>query len=91
MEGLDVRVMVTGLFNIISNGDFKVDMKNSVTAMRNLMAAGVRVHGVNCVGVLANSIRGIDIFKILTPSHIKNWLIDSEDFQSDSASLFQEA
>lgn len=85
MEGLDVKVMVTGMFNLVSNGDFKVDMENSITAMRNLMAAGVRVHGVNCVGVLANSVRGIDIFKIITPSHIKNWLIDSEDFQSDSA------
>lgn len=85
MEGLDVRVMVTGLFNIIPNGDFKVDMENSIIAMRNLMAAGVRVHGVNCVGVLANSVRGIDIFKILTPSHIKNWLIDSDDYESDTA------
>jgi phosphatidylserine/phosphatidylglycerophosphate/cardiolipin synthase-like enzyme len=80
MEGLDVRVMVTGMFNLVSNGDFKVDMENSIIAMRNLMAAGVRVHGVNCVGV-----RGIDIFKIITPSHIKNWLIDSEDYQMDSA------
>jgi len=85
MEGLDVRVMVTGMFNLVSNGDFKVDMQNSIIAMRNLMASGVRVHGVNCVGVLANSVRGIDIFKILTPSHIKNWLIDSEDYQMDSA------
>lgn len=85
MEGLDVRVMVTGLFNLISNGDFKVDMENSVIAMRNMMAAGIRVHGVNCKGLLANSIRGIDIFKILTPSHIKNWLIDSDDYQSDTA------
>ncbi|MFI5390961.1 MAG: phosphatidylserine/phosphatidylglycerophosphate/cardiolipin synthase family protein [Bacteriovoracales bacterium] len=85
MEGLDVRVMVTGMFNIVANGDFKVDMENSVIAMRNLMAAGVRVHGVNCVGVLANSVRGIDIFKILTPSHIKNWLIDSDDYKSDTA------
>ncbi len=85
MQGLDVRVLVTGLFNIIANGDYKVVMENSTIAMRNMMAAGIRVHGVSCKGVLANSIRGIDIFRILTPAHLKNWLIDSEDPQLESA------
>ncbi len=85
MEGLDVRVMVTALFNIITNKDFKVDMENSTIVLRNMMAAGIRVHGFGCKGFLANEVRGIDLFKILRPSHVKNWIIDGEDYTLDSA------
>ncbi len=79
MEGVDVKVIVTPLFNIISNKDFKVDMENATIALRNMMAAGIRIHGFGCKGFLDNEIRGLDLFKLLRPSHVKNWIIDGED------------
>jgi phosphatidylserine/phosphatidylglycerophosphate/cardiolipin synthase-like enzyme len=79
MEGLEVKVMVTALFNIISNKDFKVDMDNATIVLRNMMAAGIRVHGFGCKGFLDNEVRGLDLFKLLRPSHVKNWIIDGED------------
>jgi len=85
MEGLDVRVMVTALFNIITNKDFPVDMENATVVLRNMMAAGIRVHGFGCKGFLDNEIRGIDILRFIRPSHVKNWIIDGEDYNSLTA------
>ena len=85
MEGIDVRVMVTALFNIITNKDFPVDMDNATVVLRNMMAAGIRVHGFGCKGFLDNEIRGIDILRFIRPSHVKNWIIDGEDYNSLTA------
>lgn len=85
MEGLDVRVMVTALFNIITNKDFPVDMENATVVLRNMMAAGIRVHGFGCKGFLDNEIRGGDLLRIIRPSHVKNWIIDGEDYNLDSS------
>ena len=85
MEGKDVRVLVSGLFNVISNFDLKVDLDNSAILMRNMMAAGIRVHGFACKGWLPNAVRGLDIGKILKPSHVKNWIIDGENYDPSSS------
>lgn len=85
MEGKDVRVMVSGLFNVISNFDLKVDLDNSAILMRNLMAAGIRVHGFGCKGWIPNAVRGLNIGKILKPSHVKNWIIDGENYDPTSS------
>jgi phosphatidylserine/phosphatidylglycerophosphate/cardiolipin synthase-like enzyme len=85
MEGKDVRVMVSGLFNVISNFDLKVDLDNSAILMRNMMAAGIRVHGFSCKSWLPNAIRGLNIGKILKPSHVKNWIIDGENYDPSSS------
>jgi len=80
MEGIDVKVMVSGLFNVISNFDLKVDLENSAILMRNFMAAGIRVHGFGCKGWVSNTIRGLNFGKILKPSHVKNWVIDGGNY-----------
>jgi phosphatidylserine/phosphatidylglycerophosphate/cardiolipin synthase-like enzyme len=78
MEGLDVRVVVTPLFNVIKNKDPDVIMKNSQIALKNMMAAGIRVHGLGCSGFIKNEVRGLDLGKFLRPNHVKNWIIDGE-------------
>jgi phosphatidylserine/phosphatidylglycerophosphate/cardiolipin synthase-like enzyme len=78
-------VMVTALFNIITNKDFPVDMENATVVLRNMMAAGIRVHGFGCKGFLDNEVRGIDLLRIIRPSHVKNWIIDGEDSNLDSS------
>lgn len=85
MEGKDVKVMVSGLFNIISNFDLKVDLENSAILMRNFMAAGIRVHGFGCKGWISNTLRGLNFGKILKPSHVKNWIIDGENYDPSSS------
>jgi len=85
-EGLDVRVMTSGMFNVFSNHELQSDMKNSAVLLKNMLAAGIPVFGMGCNGFLLDELRGMDIFRFLKPSHVKMWVVDGLTPFSESIS-----
>jgi len=78
-EGLDVRVMTSGMFNVFSNHELAMDMKNSAILLKNMLAAGIPVFGMGCKGFLLDEIRGGDLLRFLKPSHVKAWVVDGNE------------